>query len=1752
MHTRNQSTGILSLLFCLVLLSASLGPSVAGQMAQEAQQPYRTGARQPTPDEMRRFAPFIKKAAPLPGHPAPSAAALPSRVVNITYLPVVGAQQLNSCGTFAPTYYLKTWQEAKEHGWVRPNPLVDPEHVMSPGFTYPLNNGGNNAATTIQGAIIAMCQYGCASWKVMPENPFDWYSYPRPSQFLAAMPYRADHMIAFEGIETEQGMNNLKAHLAGGDLACFIVNVYYDVHQSYPYSAAGVSNDVIYSRGQELWDGHAFTLIGYDDNKEYVVEGETKKGAFLAVNSWGAGWGVQLEEAGSAGFVWFGYDYLIQENKGFYSMADRIGYQPTDVAYVDLFHEKLSELGLLVHAGPRLNPPIEPQVLNPPVPQLYPFTGTLVADLTDFQSLESSSYWLTVNDIYYDVWGFNTGEIKRFEVVKADGAATFTAQGVPLSTSEKYTTEDTRQYLYAGRFRPMEIDLDGAETGCYRTAWADFDNDGDPDLALVGGGDSGMATTVQSKLLRKDEEGFTPLEGILPHAAYGAVAWADYNRDGRSDLILTGSDAQGNGIRNLFKNQAHVGLVNSGASLPTFSGSGFFAWGDYDNDGDLDLAFSGYTDSGPAVVLLRNNNGTFANSGTAFPPMFFTPLSWCDANQDGWLDLLVGNILYWNNQGTLTDAYQFMIEGYQGCHAWGDFDNDGYPDLLITGKNLSGLPGDFITRIYRNLGGFQFHEINPGLPGVIAGSIALADYDRDGRLDLAMCGQTGVGDDRKMACIYRQKSDGTFADSGYELPGLSGGDLSWVDIDGDGDLDFMASGMLPTGTTLESRTLMLENLTADAKVCNAPNARPAAPGMLSAVTGANTSEAILQWAAPQDDKTPRSDISFNVRLGRHPGDVSIVSPANGLSLLGNHPGSCRGIGNPVRRITSLAPGRYYWSVQAIDAGMRTSEWSQESVLAIGANGIPNWDVNGDGVVDIADAVQCQKNIAQNPFNLAMDVNADGKRDALDPFFLRSQVMGKGGKGYLTAATATIGPEGGSLSGFGCELIVPAGAFDKSRQLTLSVSSTEMPNGPGMVPFAYKLTGFPVVCAQPIRLRMLDMRQNKTGNPWIAVGEKGSMNEFGTNEYSFHDFEAAPVGNGYAEVVFPASTEPARRAGLAAADPLIDDPEFDRVAVMNEGIMYRHHTAHCYVLAGSEYTDYLVPVGNMLEEAFGKFEAMGFDMTRRDWTSYPLEVTIRTTSASKNEAGLTTKGETASAYMWGNHRVYVNISKDIVSDTEMLRTTVIHELFHVIQYCYDPRSSYLRRTAANGAFWLKDACSTWSEWLMATDPNYLPLETRTDIINAFEQGFQRASSFRGYFQMGSPYFGQASDYGYGTPQMMAYLVNVNGDDNRTLKTLWDQIYAGRNSYFAIKELTHMGTGYWYHDMVTQFFKGELLNLSMEKLTGFVGNKMLLREAWAERSRRFAPVDMPDLSAKFYGIPIASTYYSQITNEDKFGFSIRSNTPGVYLSVFQKNVLNSHFVRLGEAAFSPERNTRQLIVPEIRKALLSSQKSDYYIAAVSNTHESSPYDSTDRVYVAMGLCRDYAGYKPKTAVMDEKRSISRHGLNAISVQWPRYTFPAIITVQNASSPIKEENFAQLSNSSARMTMDLWGDPPSDVVFNCDALCSETSQTFPADGGGHWTVSARVTHWKMHKYLPGPRWPPWEVIGELQNATGAFTLSLDKTDQIGYYVISAYLEYTTQYYDSTGALAFTDTIDDQYTPYSFFLYFPDSPRYEELFPQ
>ena len=229
------------------------------------------------------------------------------------------------------------------------------------------------------------------------------------------------------------------------------------------------------------------------------------------------------------------------------------------------------------------------------------------------------------------------------------------------------------------------------------------------------------------------------------------------------------------------------------------------AWGDYDNDGDLDIVAVGTYQ--PHALYRNNGDGTFTNTaeeaGIADPRGGWGSL-FADYDNDSYPDLYITrggwsgaaeNTLYHNNgDGTFTDVtHAAGVADPQSsfCAAWADYDNDGYIDLYIA----DGVIGDGAANVlYRNNGDGTFTNTADAAGVADTGNslgTAWGDYDKDGHIDLHVVnfGQSNV--------LYRNNGDGTFTDvtstTGMTLPVTDAFVTFFLDVDNDADLDIFIS-----------------------------------------------------------------------------------------------------------------------------------------------------------------------------------------------------------------------------------------------------------------------------------------------------------------------------------------------------------------------------------------------------------------------------------------------------------------------------------------------------------------------------------------------------------------------------------------------------------------------------------------------------------------------------------------------------------------------------------------------------------------------------------------------------------------------------------------------------------------------------------------------------------------------------------------------------------------------------------------------
>ena len=274
----------------------------------------------------------------------------------------------------------------------------------------------------------------------------------------------------------------------------------------------------------------------------------------------------------------------------------------------------------------------------------------------------------------------------------------------------------------------------------------------------------------------------------------GALDWGDFNDDGQPDLAISGMNNDATRVTRVYRNDGGT-LVWDGDELTGLSHASV-AWGDYDMDGLADLLTMGHDGvARRAIIYEHDGMGSFIVVGE-LEGLSSGSVDWADIDGDGDPDLVTTGsdgairrtIFYEGNPPALpTPIGDLGLPGIALSDAeWCDYDRDGDPDLAFTGETSA---QERMARVYRNDGGMFLTEVADVL-GIYRSSCAWGDYNLDGDVDIAFCGYDGSSLHTR---IFENTGSG-FTDSGFSFPGSREGALCFYDFDGDCDCDFFLCG----------------------------------------------------------------------------------------------------------------------------------------------------------------------------------------------------------------------------------------------------------------------------------------------------------------------------------------------------------------------------------------------------------------------------------------------------------------------------------------------------------------------------------------------------------------------------------------------------------------------------------------------------------------------------------------------------------------------------------------------------------------------------------------------------------------------------------------------------------------------------------------------------------------------------------------------------------------------------------------------
>lgn len=328
--------------------------------------------------------------------------------------------------------------------------------------------------------------------------------------------------------------------------------------------------------------------------------------------------------------------------------------------------------------------------------------------------------------------------------------------------------------------------------------------------------------------------GDTELDNIIESVG-GGSALLDYDKDGFLDVFFCNGrwidgfskgektkTIQGN---RLYRNN-HDGTFQDVTKKAGVEGEGYgmgVSIGDYNNDGYPDIFVSNY---GPNELFRNDGNGTFTNvtkkAGVSGGNECTAGAAWFDYDGDSFLDLYVGNYLYYdpdykyfyapdgfpgpmaydaqkdilyhnNSDGTFNDVTEKLgitdLDGRAMGVGVADMDEDGYVDVYVANDHtLNYLWHNEKGTGFNNIGIMSGTAFSQGGEAAVSMSIDFADYTGDGLLDMF------VSDDTYCS-LYQNRGNGLYSDEGISS-GISmaaaqfvGWSSSFFDYDNDGDAD---------------------------------------------------------------------------------------------------------------------------------------------------------------------------------------------------------------------------------------------------------------------------------------------------------------------------------------------------------------------------------------------------------------------------------------------------------------------------------------------------------------------------------------------------------------------------------------------------------------------------------------------------------------------------------------------------------------------------------------------------------------------------------------------------------------------------------------------------------------------------------------------------------------------------------------------------------------------------------------------------
>ncbi len=327
----------------------------------------------------------------------------------------------------------------------------------------------------------------------------------------------------------------------------------------------------------------------------------------------------------------------------------------------------------------------------------------------------------------------------------------------------------------------------------------------------------------------------------------------------------------------------------------------------------------------------------------------------------------------------------------------------------------------------------------------------------------------------------------------------------------------------------------------------------------------------------------------------------------------------------------------------------------------------------------------------------------------------------------------IDAKGGTITNKDLTITIPAGAFLESANITVSVFPTNN-SSQDIVTETYSIEGLPDNINKPIKIELKYSGNLKEEN-FLVIQEPVFIESLDT-VVEESNYQAATIQNGSLVGEFSKmNISPNKTIGKRSYNNSVLGNSIFRIFGISNQKSYVTANNHFIIIynASKDNLGSISNLGQYLEDAYSKIESLGFSFSKR--TSWPIKVQIEDLASNVYGYHCTS--------LWGINSYYLKFNRINLNSSTKLKTTAIHEFFHFAQYVYDSRNVYSRAKFKSNQHWFNEACSVWSEELVAGSGYISDVRTSNTLTKPFE-GLHTGS------------IGDATYHGYGMAAFVKYI------------------------------------------------------------------------------------------------------------------------------------------------------------------------------------------------------------------------------------------------------------------------------------------------------------------------------------------------------------------------------------------------------------